>query len=146
MYVDKGTDKSKEAFSGFSGTNLLSKLKGAGIERALVCGLATDYCVKDTAIDAAKAGFEVYVLTDAIAAVNINPGDEAKAITAMMGAGCKVSTTDTIPVLLQTRPKPTALIVVDVQQDFCPGGNLAVPEGDKIVPKINALLSVAGLK
>jgi nicotinamidase-related amidase len=108
--------------------------------------LATDYCVKDTAIDAAKAGFEVYVLTDAIAAVNINPGDEAKAITAMMGAGCKVSTTDTIPVLLQTRPKPTALIVVDVQQDFCPGGNLAVPEGDKIVPKINALLSVAGLK
>jgi nicotinamidase-related amidase len=63
-------------------------LRGQGIERVVVCGLATDYCVNATAVDARRLGFETEVLADAIAAVNLEPGDEARAITAMADAGC----------------------------------------------------------
>jgi nicotinamidase/pyrazinamidase len=52
-----------------------------------VCGLATDYCVKATALDARKAGLEVIVLTDAVRGVEIRPGDCAKAVKEMRTAG-----------------------------------------------------------
>jgi nicotinamidase/pyrazinamidase len=69
-------------------TELEPMLRGHGIERVVVCGLATDYCVNATAVDARRLGFETEVLQDAIAAVNLEPGDEARAITAMADAGC----------------------------------------------------------
>jgi nicotinamidase/pyrazinamidase len=69
-------------------TELEPILRGQGIERVVVCGLATDYCVNATAVDARRLGFETEVLQDAIAAVNLQPGDEARAITAMADAGC----------------------------------------------------------
>jgi nicotinamidase/pyrazinamidase len=59
----------------------------AGMDRIFVVGLATDYCVKATVLDGLKLGFEVYVITDAIAAVNVNPGDGEKALEEMATAG-----------------------------------------------------------
>jgi nicotinamidase/pyrazinamidase len=68
-------------------TELEALLRGAGIERVVVVGLATDYCINATALDAKRLGFETAVLTDAIAAVNLKPADGAKAIDEMVAAG-----------------------------------------------------------
>src|SRR5438552_5725900 len=88
----KGTN-GEDGYSGFtmkdpvSGestpTALDALLRERGIEKTVVVGLATDYCVSSTAIDAANLGFETEVLQDAIAAVNLKPGDDAGAIGAM---------------------------------------------------------------
>jgi nicotinamidase/pyrazinamidase len=69
-------------------TGLEDLLRGRGIEKAVVVGLATDYCVSATAIDAAGLGFDTEVLQDAIAAVDLSPGDGADAIGRMSAAGC----------------------------------------------------------
>ena len=94
--VRKGT-AGEDGYSGFtvrdpiSGaetpTELEAMLRGRGIERVVTCGLATDYCVKATALDAARLGFGVSVLTDAVAAVNLRPDDGERAITEMFEAG-----------------------------------------------------------
>jgi nicotinamidase/pyrazinamidase len=68
-------------------------LKGQGIRRVCVCGLATDYCVKATALDARHAGFDVVVLQDAIRGVEVKPGDCAKAVKEMAAAGIRFATT-----------------------------------------------------
>jgi len=68
-------------------TELEALLRDAGIERVVVCGLATDYCVKATALDAARLGFETAVLLDAMRPVELVPGDEQRAIAAMTAAG-----------------------------------------------------------
>jgi len=62
-------------------------LREAGIQRVVVVGLATDYCVKATALDAVRLGFETALLTDAIAAVDLAPGDGAAALDEMTAAG-----------------------------------------------------------
>lgn len=85
--ISKATTKSAEAYSGFQGTELGALLKGQGVRRVFVCGLATDYCVKATALDARKAGFEVVVLEDAIRGVEVQPGDCARAMHEMAAAG-----------------------------------------------------------
>ena len=94
--VRKGTN-GEDGYSGFtmrdpisgetSSTELEGLLRGAGIERVVVCGLATDYCVKATALDAARLGFEAAVLLDAIRPVELQPGDEERAIAEMSAAG-----------------------------------------------------------
>jgi nicotinamidase/pyrazinamidase len=68
-------------------TELEARLRDAAIERVVVVGLATDYCVRATAIDAERLGFDTAVLTDAIAAVDLQPGDGERAIDAMQDAG-----------------------------------------------------------
>jgi nicotinamidase/pyrazinamidase len=68
-------------------TALEGILRDAGIERVIVCGLATDYCVKATALDAARLGFETAVLLDAIRPVEVQAGDEQRAIDEMTAAG-----------------------------------------------------------
>jgi nicotinamidase/pyrazinamidase len=68
-------------------TELEGLLRDARIERVVVCGLATDYCVKATALDAARLGFETAVLLDAMRPVELNPGDEERAIAEMGAAG-----------------------------------------------------------
>ena len=62
-------------------------LRDAGVDAVVVTGLATDYCVKATAIDAARLGFATSVLTDAIAAVELQPGDGDRALAEMESAG-----------------------------------------------------------
>ena len=68
-------------------TELEALLRKRDVERVVVCGLATDYCVNATAIDATTKGFETAVLTDAIRAVNVRAGDSERAIEEMRRAG-----------------------------------------------------------
>jgi nicotinamidase/pyrazinamidase len=68
-------------------TELDGLLRDRDTTRVVVAGLATDYCVKATALDAARLGYETYLLTDAIAAVDLNPGDGAQAIEEMAASG-----------------------------------------------------------
>ncbi len=72
-------------------TELESLLRERDVRRVVVCGLATDYCVKATALDATRLGFETYLLADAVAAVNLQPEDGEKAIDEMRAAGVRVA-------------------------------------------------------
>lgn len=87
--VSKATESERDAYSGFDGTELEDLLKRQGVERVSVGGLATDYCVLETVKDARKAGFEVLLLTDAIRAVGVEPGDEEAALAEMHAAGAR---------------------------------------------------------
>jgi nicotinamidase/pyrazinamidase len=86
IIISKGTDPSRDAYSGFDGTNLNQKLKGL-CKRLFIGGLATDYCVKATILDALSLGYTTFFLSDISKAVNINSGDEKKAIDEMLQAG-----------------------------------------------------------
>jgi nicotinamidase/pyrazinamidase len=90
--ISKGTDPSADAYSCFQacdrdGKTFVAVLGEKGIRRLFVGGLATDYCVKATVLDAIQEGFQVVVLEDAIRAVNVNPGDGENAIAGMKAAG-----------------------------------------------------------
>jgi len=87
--VSKASLADKEAYSGFDGTDLERELKNAGIQRVFVGGLATDYCVKSTVLDALSLGFETVLLLDAIKGVDVNPGDSERAINEMLERGAK---------------------------------------------------------
>jgi len=89
--LDKGSDPATEGYSGFEGTALAGLLREHGIDRVTVVGLATDYCVKNTALDALREGFEVDIDTDAMRGVNVEPGDDQRAIEEMRAAGARVS-------------------------------------------------------
>jgi len=96
--IRKGTN-GEDGYSGFttrdpvSGettpTDLDGQLRERRIERVVVCGLATDYCVNATALDAIRLGYETFFLDDAVAAVNLRPGDGERATEAMVDAGCQ---------------------------------------------------------
>ena len=85
--VNKGVDPKVEAYSGFQGTGLEQILRSRGIRRVFVCGLATDYCVKHTALDALKYGFAVVIIEDACRAVNIPAGSGAAALEELCKSG-----------------------------------------------------------
>jgi nicotinamidase/pyrazinamidase len=91
VVVDKGIDRETDGYSGFAATSLESDLREHGVKRVFVCGLATDYCVKATALDARAAGFDVVVIEDASAAVNVDPADEERALKAIRDAGASVA-------------------------------------------------------
>ena len=94
--VRKGVN-GEDGYSGFtlrdpvSGDTIATALEGllrvAAVDTVIVCGLATDYCVKSTALDAVRLGFETSLLIDAVAAVDLEPGDGARAIEAMEATG-----------------------------------------------------------
>jgi nicotinamidase/pyrazinamidase len=90
----KGTDPGAEAYSAFDGTGLASWLRERGVSRLYVGGLATDYCVRASVLDALRDGFQVVVLEDAIGAVNVEPGDGARAIADMREAGAQLVRSD----------------------------------------------------
>jgi nicotinamidase/pyrazinamidase len=87
--ISKGTDPLREAYSGFDGTELDDDMKKEGVRRVFVGGLATEYCVKSTVLDALRIGFETVLLTDAIRAVNLEPDDGERAIQEMIGRGAE---------------------------------------------------------
>jgi nicotinamidase/pyrazinamidase len=97
--VRKGTG-GEDGYSGFSmrdpvsdvvtETGLRDQLERWGIRKIVVCGLATDYCIKATALDGAGYGFEVTLFEDAMSAVDLEPGDGDKAIAEMRAVGCRV--------------------------------------------------------
>ena len=86
----KGTGNKDDGYSAFEATNvsLIDYLHENQMSDLYVCGLATDYCVKATVLDAIKNGFHTYVITDAVAAVNIEKGDDKKALNEMYLNGC----------------------------------------------------------
>ncbi len=89
VVISKATTAAKDAYSGFEGTDLAARLRAQGVRRAFTGGLATDYCVLNTVRDALEEGFEVYLLTDAIRAVDVKPGDGAQAEAEMRRLGAK---------------------------------------------------------
>ena len=87
VVVDKGTDPSTEGYSGFEGTNLGELLRERGITQLTIVGLATDYCVKHTALDAVRNAFDVEVDTSAVRGVEVEPGDSEQALAEVRAAG-----------------------------------------------------------
>jgi len=88
--ISKGFDERADGYSGFDGTQLAQLLRDEGVEEVWVGGLATDYCVKQTVLDARRQGFDVRALADAMRAVNVNPKDGTKAIEEMKNAGAEI--------------------------------------------------------
>ena len=97
--VRKGTG-GEDGYSGFtvrdprggarSSTRLEALLQAGGVSHVVVVGLATDYCVKETALDAARLGFATVVLRDAIAGVELQPGDSEQALADARAAGATI--------------------------------------------------------
>ena len=87
----KGSDPAREAYSAFDGTDLAGWLRERHVGRLYVSGLATDYCVRASVLDALHDGFPVVVLEDAIGAVDVTPGDGERALAEMREAGAAVS-------------------------------------------------------
>ena len=96
--VRKGSH-GEDGYSGFSmrdaagdehPTGLEAVLRERAVGRVVICGLATDYCVRATALDAVRLGFETIVLTDAVAAVDLVPGDGGRALAEMSAAGARL--------------------------------------------------------
>lgn len=88
--VSKGLGDT-DCYSAFDETDLAEQLKQLGVEEVWVGGLATDYCVKSTVIDARQKGFEVKALTNAMRAVEVSPGDGERAIAEMEKAGAELT-------------------------------------------------------
>ncbi len=89
--LETGKVSGEEGYSGFEGTNLAELLAERDVDAVTVVGLATDYCVKHTGLDAARKGLEVTVLLDAIRAVDVEPGDAERALDELRAAGATVA-------------------------------------------------------
>ena len=87
LIISGATNPKKEAYSTFDGTSLGDHLEDMGVKTLFIVGLATDYCVKQTVLDARQLGFRVIVLEDAIRGVNLHPDDSKSALKEMVSAG-----------------------------------------------------------
>jgi nicotinamidase/pyrazinamidase len=88
--IDKATTRDRDAYSAFDGTRLEEELRARGVDRIVIGGLATDYCVRASVLDALRAGFAVTVLEDAVRGVDVQPGDSERALEEMRAAGAAV--------------------------------------------------------
>jgi nicotinamidase/pyrazinamidase len=91
VVIDKGQDPGTEGYSGFDATDLERQLRERGIDDLTVVGLATDYCVKNTALDALRHGFGVTVDSTAVRAVEVEPGDGERALEEVRAAGAGIA-------------------------------------------------------
>jgi nicotinamidase/pyrazinamidase len=96
VVVDKGQEPNSQGYSGFQDTRLGDLLRERGVDRLYVTGLATDYCVKNTVLDARREGFDVTVVEDAVRGVDVEPGDSERALEEMEEAGARLATSDEI--------------------------------------------------
>ena len=101
LLVSKGMDPEEDAYSCFqaradAGSDFASLLATRGIRRLFVGGLATDYCVKATVLDALRAGLAVVVLQDAVRAVDVQPGDGGRALAELAAAGAASARLDEV--------------------------------------------------
>lgn len=87
--ISKATQRDRDAYSGFEGTDLAGRLRQSGTQRVFIGGLATDYCVFNTVKDALKEGFATTLLLDAVRAVDVQPGDGQASIAEMLRLGAK---------------------------------------------------------
>lgn len=88
--VDKGRHRDDEGYSGFEKTDLERLLREQDVETVHVAGLALDYCVRATALDARRAGFAVVLHRDATRGINAQPGDEDRTLEELRAAGVEV--------------------------------------------------------
>jgi nicotinamidase/pyrazinamidase len=92
VIISKATDPKHEAYSAFDGTSLAKELEMRGVKRLFISGLATDYCVFYTVLDARQLDFEAVVLMDATLGINVKPGDVDRAIKTMLEHGAQQAT------------------------------------------------------
>ena len=90
LRLKKGTDNKDDGYSAFEATNINfgEYLNNNRVTTLYICGLTTDYCVKESALDSISKGIHTYVVTDAIAAVNAKQGDDKEALNEMYKSGC----------------------------------------------------------
>jgi nicotinamidase/pyrazinamidase len=94
--IFKGLDPEVDSYSGFSDnegkneTEMFDSIRGPGVSKVYVCGLATDYCVKFTALGAVERGLDTTVILDACRGVFANEGDEEATIKELEDAGCNI--------------------------------------------------------
>jgi nicotinamidase/pyrazinamidase len=91
--VSKAEDPGKDSYSAFGGTDLAGLLRRAVVKTVWIGGLAQDYCVRATALDAIQQGFTVHLITDATRAVNVHPGDGQHALDEIQQAGAVLEET-----------------------------------------------------
>lgn len=96
IVTSKGTDPGREAYSAFQGTGLADLLRRRGVRRVVIGGLATDYCIRATGVDARVEGFDYAVLADAVRAVDVNPGDGERALAELAANGALITTTEAV--------------------------------------------------
>jgi nicotinamidase/pyrazinamidase len=99
--VDVGRERDDEGYSGFEKSDLAPILRDRDVDEVYVCGLATDYCVRASAIDACREGFDTVVVEDAVRAVNLDDGDGERAFDDMREAGARITSSGA---LLAARP------------------------------------------
>ena len=96
VVIDKGQDPNSQGYSAFQDTRLGEVLRERGVDRLFVAGLATDYCVKNTVLDARRLGFDVTVIEDAVRGVDVTPGDSERALEDMERAGAEISSSQAV--------------------------------------------------
>ena len=96
VIIDKGQDPNSQGYSAFQDTQLVDLLRERGVEQLYVAGLATDYCVKNSVLDAVRQGFDVTVVEDAVRGVDLTPGDSERALDEMEAAGAKVASSEEV--------------------------------------------------
>jgi nicotinamidase/pyrazinamidase len=96
LLISKATHQQRDAYSALDGTPLAQMLRERGIRRLFIGGLATDYCVRATGLDARTAELDVVVLDDAVCAVNREPDDAARSLAELVAAGCRLASTDDV--------------------------------------------------
>src|SRR6185369_11744973 len=99
VVLSKGIDPEQDAYSAFEavtedGRTLEEVLTSQGVRHLYVGGLASDYCVRSSVLEALRLGFSVTVLSDGVAGVNVQPGDSARAVAEMGRAGAQFCTVD----------------------------------------------------
>jgi nicotinamidase/pyrazinamidase len=87
VVLDKGQDPGTDGYSGFDGTNLAELLREHDVDRVTIVGLATDYCVRHTALEAQGEALRVTVDTTAVRGVDVQPGDSERALAELRAAG-----------------------------------------------------------
>ncbi len=94
--LEKGTSCEDDGYSDFESTNidLTAYLRSRGVRQLYVCGIATDYCVKETVLDARALGFAVCVLEDCVRAVDVHSGDGLKALRVMQAHGAAIGVSE----------------------------------------------------
>lgn len=85
--VSKAQSPDRDSYSAFGETDLAQRLRRSGVKRVWIGGLAQDYCVRESALDAIREGFEVHVIADATRAVNVQPNDGTRALEDIRRAG-----------------------------------------------------------
>jgi nicotinamidase/pyrazinamidase len=96
IVIDKGQDPNSQGYSAFQDTRLGELLRERGIDRLFVTGLATDYCVKQSVLDALRQGLDVRVVEDAVRGVDVQPVDSERALEEMEAAGAERTTSSEV--------------------------------------------------